>query len=201
MPNKHETNYNRIYGWLIRVRQYFPMPYNLQFSLCISVFQMESAYLSFIWICPEVVDSAVWSQACECVTKSLFHLLKGVLLCGNAQIIGVQETPGVRMNRLVICINVEHQRGKDAAFWKAILLSAPSAVFTDEVHKKRLLDTMFWISSVSIMYCVISCNILVRIMWFTERSAKAAPNDYTFLVPSSMNCVRVRSDYSRNFLA
>ena len=31
---------------------------------------------------------------------------------------------------------VEQQRGKNAALWKAILLSAPSAVFADEVHKK-----------------------------------------------------------------
>ena len=31
---------------------------------------------------------------------------------------------------------VEQQRGMDAALWKAILLSAPSAAFADEVHKK-----------------------------------------------------------------
>ena len=100
------------------------MPYNLQFSLCISVFHMETAYLGILWISPEVVGSVVWSQACECVTW---------------------------MNRLVICINVEQQRGKDAALWKAILLllSAPSAAFADKVHTKCLLDNMFWISSVS----------------------------------------------------
>ena len=60
---------------------------------------MEGAYLGFLWISPEVVGSMVWSQACECATKGLFHLLKGLLLCGNAQIIG-----GVGMNRLVIYI-------------------------------------------------------------------------------------------------
>ena len=112
------------------------MPYNLQFPLCISVFQMEGAYLGFLRISPEVVGCVVWSQACECITKSLFHLLKGLLLCGNAQIIGVQETPCVGMNRLIICIYVEQQSGKDAALWKAILLSAPSAAFADEVHIK-----------------------------------------------------------------
>ena len=112
------------------------MPYNLQFSLCISVFQMEGAYLGFLWICPEEVGSVVWSQACECVSKSLFPLLEGLLLCGNAHIIGVQETPCVGKNRLVICIHVEQQRGKDAALWKAILLSAPSAAFADEFHTK-----------------------------------------------------------------
>ena len=77
--------------------------------------QMEGAYLGFLWISPEVVGSVVWSQACECITKSLFHLLKGLLMCGNAQIIGVQETPCVGMNRLIICIHVEQQRDKDAA--------------------------------------------------------------------------------------
>ena len=112
------------------------MPYNLQFPLCISVFQMEGAYLGFLWISPEVVDSVVWSQAYECITKSLFHLLKGLLMCGNAQIISVQETPCVGMDRLIICIYVEQQRGKDATLWKAILLSAPSAAFADEVHKE-----------------------------------------------------------------
>ena len=115
------------------------MPYNLQFPLCISVFQMEGAYLGFLWISPEVVGSVVWSQACECITKSLFHLLKGLLLlCGNAQIIGIQGTHCVGMNRLIICIYVEQQRGKDAAMWKAILLSAPSAALADEVHKKSV---------------------------------------------------------------
>ena len=80
------------------------MPYNLQFSLCISVFRMEGAYMRFLWINQDVAGSVMWSQACECVTKSLFHLLKGLLLRGNAQIIGVRETPYVGMNRLVICI-------------------------------------------------------------------------------------------------
>ena len=51
---------------------------------------IEGAYLSFLWISPELVGSVVWSQACECVAKSLFHLFKWLLLCGNAQIIGVQ---------------------------------------------------------------------------------------------------------------
>ena len=80
------------------------MPYNIQFSLCISVFQMKGAYLSFLWIRPDMVGSIVWSQVCVCVTKSLFHLHKGVILCGIAHIIGVQEIPCVGMNRLVICI-------------------------------------------------------------------------------------------------
>ena len=80
------------------------MPYNRQFSLCISVFQMEGAYLGFLWISPVVVGRVVWSHACECITKSLFHLLKGLLLCGNSHIIGVQETPCVGMNSLVICM-------------------------------------------------------------------------------------------------
>ena len=74
------------------------MPYNLQFSQCISIFQMEGAYLSFLWISPEVVGSVVWSQARECVTKSLFHLLKGLLLCGNAQ-------PGHRRTGNALCWN------------------------------------------------------------------------------------------------
>ena len=86
----------------------------------ISVFMMEGAYLSFLWISPEVVGRVVWSQACECVTKSLVYLLKGLLLRGSTQVIGVQETPCVGMNWLVIY--VEQQRGKDAALWKAIIL-------------------------------------------------------------------------------
>ena len=76
---------------LIAVCKQFPMPYNLQLSLCISVFLMEGAYLSCLWIRPDVAGSVVWSQPCECVTKIIFHILKGLLLCGNAQIIGVQE--------------------------------------------------------------------------------------------------------------
>ena len=160
------------------------MPYNLQFSLCVSVFQMEGAYLSFRWIRPEVVGSVVWRQACECVTKSLFHLLKGLLLCGNAQIIGVQETC-VGMNRLVICIYVEQQRGKDVALWKAILLSAPSAAFTDEVHKQHLFDSMFWISSVSLTSCFISKNFLVSLDSVVpcRETDKGSSSDSTFLVP------------------
>ena len=38
------------------------MPYNLQFPLCISVFQMEGAYLGFLWISPDVVGSVVYGQ-------------------------------------------------------------------------------------------------------------------------------------------
>ena len=56
------------------------MPCNLQFSLFISVFQTEGAYMNFLWISPEVVGSVVFSQACECVTKSIFLLLKGLFL-------------------------------------------------------------------------------------------------------------------------
>ena len=106
---------------------------SLPLSLCISVFQMEGAHFSVISISPEVV---VWSQACECVTNSVLHLLKGLLLCGHAHVIGVQETPCVGINSLVIYIEVEQQRGKDPALWEAILLSAPSAVFANKVHKK-----------------------------------------------------------------
>ena len=50
-------------------------------------FSDSSACQSFLWISPDVVDSVVRNQACEYVTKSLFHPLKGLLLCGNAQII------------------------------------------------------------------------------------------------------------------
>ena len=99
--------------------------------------------------------------------QDTFSLLKGLILCFNAQIIGVQETHCVGMNRLIICIYVEQHWGQDAASWKAILLSAPSAAFADEVHKKRLFDNMFWISSVSLTSCAISNNFLVRILWFT----------------------------------
>ena len=78
------------------------------------------------------------SDGCECATKSIFHLLKGLLLCDNAQIIGAQETHCVGMGLMVICIDVEQQRGKDAAMWNAILLlSAPYAVFADEVNNKN----------------------------------------------------------------
>ena len=62
---------------------------------CLSEFSLDD---------PDVVDSLVWSQAFECVTKSPVHLLKGLLLCGNAQILRVHETPCVGMNRLVICV-------------------------------------------------------------------------------------------------
>ena len=82
-------------------------------------------------------------------------------------IIGVQETPCFVMNRLIICIYVEQQMGKDAALWKAIHLSAPSASFADEVTQKSMFDNMFWISYVSLKSCVISKNFLVRILWFT----------------------------------
>ena len=78
-----------------------------------------------------------------CVTKSMFHLLKGLLLCGIAQIIDVHESPCLGMNRLVICVDVEQQSGNDAALWKAVLLSAPSAAFADQVHIKVCLITCF----------------------------------------------------------
>ena len=93
------------------------------------VFQMEGACLRFLWNIPEVVGRVVWRQACECITKSLFNLVKGLLLCGNAQVIGVQETLCVGINWLVICIDVEQQMGKDAALLQAIDLYAPSGAF------------------------------------------------------------------------
>ena len=51
----------------MRVFKIVLMPYKLQFSLCVSVFQMEGAYPRFLWISPDVVDSLVLSQVCECV--------------------------------------------------------------------------------------------------------------------------------------
>ena len=39
------------------------MPYNLQLLLSNSGFQMEgAAYLSFLWINPDVADSVEWSR-------------------------------------------------------------------------------------------------------------------------------------------
>ena len=38
-----------------------------------------------------------------------------MFLRNNAQVIGIQVTPYVGMIWLVICIDVEQQRGKDAA--------------------------------------------------------------------------------------
>ena len=64
-------------------------------------------------------------------------------------------------------VYVEQQRGKDAALWMAILLSASSAAFADEVHKLRLFDDMFWTSSVSLTSCGISKNVLVRTLLST----------------------------------
>ena len=105
---------------------------------------MEGAYLSFLWIITQVVGSLVWIQACECVTYSVFHLLKGLLLCGSAHVIGIglQETHCVGINTLAICIDVEQQTDKDAAWSKVILLSGPSAAFADKVHRKRMFDSM-----------------------------------------------------------
>ena len=71
--------------------------------------------------------------------RESFRLLKELRRYGIAQIIGVQETPCVGMNRLVIRIGVEQQRSKDAFLCKPILLSAPSAAFADEVHKNGCL--------------------------------------------------------------
>ena len=108
------------------------MPYNLQFPLCISVFQMEGAYLGFLWISPEVVGSVVWSQAHQ-ESFPPPQRIASVWQCTDHR---RKETPCVGMNRLIICNYVEQHRGKDAALWKAILLSAPSDAFADEVHIK-----------------------------------------------------------------
>ena len=95
--------------WLMRICKLFPMPYNLQVSLCISIVQMKGVYLSFLWISPEVVGSVVFSQVCESITNMLLHLLKGLLLCADAHIIGVQENPCVGMNMLAICIMLNNR--------------------------------------------------------------------------------------------
>ena len=91
---------------------------------------MEGVCLSFLWISPDVVASVVWSQAFECVTNSLFHLLKGLLLCCNAHIISVV----VWTEQAGQFAYVEQQGGEDAALWKAILLSVPYVAFVDEVR-------------------------------------------------------------------
>ena len=117
------------------------MPHNLQFSQCISFFHLECGYLSFLWISPEVIVSVVWSQACECFAKSLFHLLKGLLLCGNAQVIGVRETPltCVGMNWLVICIesiDVEQQMGQGRCLVEGHSSVCAICCVSDDVHKQ-----------------------------------------------------------------
>ena len=49
--------------WLMRVCKYFIMPYKFQFLLNISVLQMEgAAYLSYLWIIPDVADIVEWSR-------------------------------------------------------------------------------------------------------------------------------------------
>ena len=176
------------------------MPHNLQFSLCLSVFQMEGAYLSFLWIRPEVVGSVVWSQACECVTKSLYHLLKGLLLCGNAQTIGVQETPCVGMNRLAICTYMLNNRGaRTLPFGRPFFCLRHLMRLPTRSTKKRPFDNMFWISSVSLTSCVISKNFPVRIPWFTDtvrprlRRGRQRPS-------RSASSVRLRVDLPRTHL-
>ena len=123
------------------------MPYNLHFSERISVFQMEGAYLSFLCIGPGVIVIVVWSQSYECVTKNLFHLLKGLLLSGNSQLIGVQYTPCVAMNWLVICVADEQRRGKDVAFYRRPLFCLRHLLrLPTRSTQNRLFYNMFWVS-------------------------------------------------------
>ena len=115
--------------------------------------------------------------------QEYFHLLKVLLLCG----IGVQETTCVRMNWLVIC--VQQQRGNDAPLWQAVLLSAPSAAFANEFHTKRLFDSTFWISSVSLTSCVISKkessgeDSMVHCVMGCREVDKGSSTVQTFFVP------------------
>ena len=112
-------------------------------------------------------------QTIACVRQSTDHRRTGNSLCWD-------NHHNHHHNRVcwsfVYVVDVEQQMVKDAALWKAISMLAPSAALADEVNKKRLFDSTFLVSSVSLTSCIISNHFLVRILWFTaERSTKAAP--------------------------
>ena len=84
-----------------------------------------------------MVGSAVWSQPCECV-PIVFSTSSNDGFCvamhGSWKYRKLLNCVG--MNWLVICIDVEQQRGKNAALWKVNFPSANSTAFADEVHTK-----------------------------------------------------------------
>ncbi len=75
--------------------------------------------MSFLWISPDVTDSVEWSRHKESFPPPQRMVSVWQCTChrrtGNSLYVG--------MSWLVICIDVEQQRGKDAALWKEIILS------------------------------------------------------------------------------
>ena len=61
------------------------------------------------------------------------RMIASVWQCTDHQRTGNSLCWDEQADHLYIMLN---KRGKDAALWKAILLSAPSAAFADEVHKE-----------------------------------------------------------------
>ena len=73
----------------------------------IPVFEVECAYLSFIRVSSQVVGRIVWDETGQGITEGLLQLHKRLVLGGDAEIIGVEEAPGVWVDRLVIRVHVK----------------------------------------------------------------------------------------------
>ena len=83
----------------------------------IPVLEVECAYLSFIRVSSQVVGRKVWNETDQGFTEGLLQLHKRLVLGADVEIIGVEEAPGVWVDRLVVCVHVKKQRCKYTSLW------------------------------------------------------------------------------------
>ena len=100
------------------------------------VVEVEGADLSFPRIGVEGVTLVVLRECLQGIGKPLFDGFEVSCLCGQAQIICVDETTDCFVFWLVIGVDVEEHRCEHGALGETILLCAPSALLSIHLHKE-----------------------------------------------------------------
>ena len=73
----------------------------------IPVLEVECTNLSFVRVSSQVVGRVVWDESGQGITEGLLQLHERLVLGGDAEIVGVEEAPGVWMDWLIIRVHIK----------------------------------------------------------------------------------------------
>ena len=111
----------RYLGWGVFSRSVlFHFTFNVLFS---SLFLRWNAVTGFVWVCTQIVGSVVLCEFAQPFFNSCFHFYERGFLSYDTQIVHVYEATCSVVDRLVVSVDVEKDRGQDTFLWQSVHLS------------------------------------------------------------------------------
>ena len=83
---------------------------------------MKRRDLRLVKVRTQTVVSVVLCQFAQCLLNSIFNFREGEVLGCDTQIVCIDETPCSIMDGLIVCVDVEKDRGESTTLGEAILL-------------------------------------------------------------------------------